>query len=265
MEKKLPEITLDATVFYVDVAFAELREKGVPQNLIRFFDMLDMGSHYMLHYDRDRKNIVTSFSSSAHSLKLKIPQMVDLDPVGVGMKYGLPLSRLPPKDMLLKCPQELLAKRLQNELPIIKLVNENYHIIVNTMELRAVGNIRKVIKLERKKMTPDGLKYLYYYHTGTKKVVDIPDTITELPKQIVQLAIPNEAWLDPVATAKRYSTDPMLLLDVYHFQFHLEARAFPLSQTELPKIIERNLAQGNQLKENRMEHRITKKKLRPGL
>ena len=55
--RKLPEIEIEGTVFIIDVAFAELREKANTENFISFNDLDAVGEKYVFRFDPENKNI----------------------------------------------------------------------------------------------------------------------------------------------------------------------------------------------------------------
>lgn len=240
--RQLPEEKLGDTTFIIDVTYSELREKQNPLNIISYRDMEYKGDHYLLHYDRKRKTISDLLSRQQDIVLIKLRQMVDIDPIGIGEKYGIPLSELPKKDSELQCNQKLLEQRLLGFLPKIKVAEEQYFIDLRLLELRSVDCHFKSVKLEDLYLSGDGEKYFGFYDLAKKRFVDIDEDITAYPKDVVMAVLPHELWLDPVASGRRHLNDPLGYLKRFPIISNQEARLFPLSESPLAKVIDKNIA-----------------------
>jgi hypothetical protein len=86
-ERKLPIYTIAGTEFIVDVEKEELRQADQPGNKISFDEMDYRTSHYYFHYDADLKNLPVSLSATYEVIQ--VPNMTELDPLGMAQKYGM--------------------------------------------------------------------------------------------------------------------------------------------------------------------------------
>lgn len=92
MSRKLPEFTIGGTVFTVDARIYEFREKEEPWNKISMDDFLEDAPTNIL-FDKQAKKIYEGRASGverpAHVEMIKIPPIVELDPVGLARHYNL--------------------------------------------------------------------------------------------------------------------------------------------------------------------------------
>ena len=92
MSRKLPEFTIGGTVFTVDARIYEFREKEEPWNKIPMDDFLEDAPTNIL-FDTQAKKIYEGSTSvnvrPAHVEMIKIPPLVELDPVGLARHYNL--------------------------------------------------------------------------------------------------------------------------------------------------------------------------------
>jgi hypothetical protein len=92
MSRKLPEFTIGGTVFTVDARIYEFREREAPWNRISMDDFLEDAPTHIL-FDKQAKKIYEGRASGAerpaHVEMIKIPPIVELDPVGLARHYNL--------------------------------------------------------------------------------------------------------------------------------------------------------------------------------
>ena len=85
----------------------------------------------------------------------------------------------------------------------------------------------------------------------------IDPKLTEFPQGVIQIKLPNEIGLDPVATARKYGMNERELLRRYPIQKELKAEVIPLSETGIPRLIRQNKEQLQR------EHEENMRKARP--
>jgi len=254
MQRQLPEIEIEGTTFLIDVALAELREKDNPYSCISFYSMDNAGDHYTFEYDTLRKAIVAPFDMALPTdkiIRVELPMMVALDPAGMALKYGIDKAQLPDHDSEFKCDESIVKKRLSGILPTVNICDEPYIVDLRLGELRKVKDPNSSIVLDKLEMSANGEKYLCFYDTINKEVVQIPDTVTEMPKHVVMVHIPNEIYLDAVAVARQFGEEDTALINRYPLQAHMSAAAYPLSVSGVPKRIEENLKKQKQQLQSR--------------
>lgn len=100
MNRHLHTVDIEGTVFYVDALREELWQKDDPSNRISFNAFHETSDGYTLLYDRERKNAAEK--DDALPLKdpryqqITLPGLMELDPEGISLKYGIPLEVLSP-------------------------------------------------------------------------------------------------------------------------------------------------------------------------
>jgi hypothetical protein len=167
--------------------------------------------------------------------------MTDLDLEGMAAKYGLPPELVMGKsDFEIVVDQQALDRRLNGALPQIDLAGEMFTVDLRPKELRNSKYFFPVISLKSFELTNDGRHYEAYYHPIMKQVVELDPKLLEFPESVIKLKIPNELGLDPVATARAYGMDERELLRRHPMQNDLKAEVIPLSETNIPALIQRN-------------------------
>jgi len=235
MKKQLPVFTIEGTDFLVDVDAQELRQMNQPDNIISFTrDMTDMGTYYLLNYDRLQKNYPHEKAPKYDMAEIEIPCLAKLDPERMAEKFGYSVAELYGKvDFDLFHNPEAVAERRAGKLPNFWINGNEFEVDVNKHELRPRDGLTAPIPLRLFNFADDGRKYNEYYHLTERRLVNLDLSITALPENIVQIRIPNVLHLDPVGVADRYGIDAHFILRRYPIQKELKAELIPLEQTPL--------------------------------
>jgi hypothetical protein len=256
-------ITIEGTIFEVDIETQRLVEQANPANAISFIDqMTDHGTHYSMYYDLARKNEYDTSMGSYESEDwngIKIPKLIDLDPQGMADRYGYTVEHLKGKtDFEVIVNQEDLSLRHQGVLPLIEICEDQLFIIeLKKQQLRHLENDRITLSLKQFDLSGDGLKYIGFYNPEKREMVDIDPRLTEFPDNVVKIILPSEIGLDPVATAQMYGINERDLLRRYPMQKEMKAEVIPLSETNIPAMIQRNREQ------LQLEHQENAKRAKP--
>lgn len=100
MERQLPIAEIAGTDFYVDVLRDELRQADNAQNRISFNELSESKEGYSFNYDIRTKNVPGEDSDmeneSGSLVKVILPALMELDPVGIAEKYSIPIEALSP-------------------------------------------------------------------------------------------------------------------------------------------------------------------------
>lgn len=101
MERSLPLVEIVGTEFYVDVLSEELRGKLDPKNRISFNVFSTDEKGYSFLYDTEKK-CAASKEEDIEALGTRyrwvtLPALMELDPQGIALKYGIPLEFLNPQ------------------------------------------------------------------------------------------------------------------------------------------------------------------------
>ena len=253
MKRELPTHLIEGTAFIVDVSSEVLTQEDDASNKLFFHDLKDMGTHYSFRYDRLGKNMPNTFISEGKDIvEVSIPQMVALDPVGMAKKYGRSIEETEGKrDLDFMINRVDLETRLRGALPIIEITGHDFVVDVRLGEIRpwiypdgpVISGIP--IRLNAMDVSDDGEKLFFLFDSQTKEQIFFDPDATALPENAKVIEIPNEVHLDPIATARLYDLEDTSLLREYPLQMRMKAREIPLSETGLPRIIEKNRAKAN--------------------
>lgn len=139
--------------------------------------------------------------------------------------------------------KQALDQRLVGRLPIIEIVGHPFFVDVRLGELRPKDNF-----LSPGLDLGDGGYYDYqqdrhffYYDIAKMTEADINAELTKLPKGVVQIAVPGELTLDPVAVARREGLAPDYYLKDYPLLMFQTAEVIPLEKTYLAELVKKNL------------------------
>jgi len=92
MSRKLPEFTIGGTVFTVDARIYEFREKEAPWNKISMDDFWEEAPTNIL-FDKQAKKIyeggVSTANRPSHVEMIRVPPIVELDPIGLARHYDM--------------------------------------------------------------------------------------------------------------------------------------------------------------------------------
>lgn len=130
MERELPTYHIQGTDFLVDVDKFELREKYDVHNIIPFALMKDSEAGYELGYCRQSKNIDYEWLINLVEPNTFIPQLKDLDPLGMSIRYNLPLEEIKKmSDFQIMVDQDAFRQRVnENKLPTLDIQGNKFYV-----------------------------------------------------------------------------------------------------------------------------------------
>lgn len=217
--------------FRFDLEKEALVELGNVDNLILFSEMQDRRTHYELLYSPESRCIPCQMEPVENSLLIKIPQMVDLSRNGMEQKYGkLPSNIVGSFDLQYQAPDfALLMSRLDGTLPRLVIDGKVFDVDLDSMKLigkhadnsNAIDLLRckRYLSDERRFLPQDSGNVVIRHLAGNNTPIIDPkftclydlDTgqilgtsgLSNLPKNMVELQIPNEHELDPLYLSRR--------------------------------------------------------------
>jgi hypothetical protein len=137
----------------------------------------------------------------------------------------------------------LKEDRLTGKLPDIDVDGTAFTIDWRLKELRESKNPSNNIRFKDMDLTKDGKGYVCFYdiikHTIEHPLADI----TELPKNLKVLEIPNGSKLDPIAVAIETGRNINDFLAENPIERSLSACLHPLSYSNLPELVRKNSTQ----------------------
>lgn len=254
-----PIFRFEGLSFLVDIDKQVLRQTNDSSHEISFItQMVDRGDHYLIAFDLNQKKVAEDIFAHDQIEPIVVPPMIALDPEGMSEKYGVPIDQLAGKtDFEVIVDQDALARRDQGVLPTIDIAGEQFTIDLRLRELRHTEFFFPVLSLKSFDLTDDGWHYVAFYEPIMKQVVNIDPKLTEFPNGVIQIRLPNEIGLDPVGTATKYGMNTRELLRRHPIQKGLKAEVIPLSETNIPAMIQRNR------EALRQEHRENALRMKP--
>ncbi len=101
MERQLPLVDIAGDAFFVDVLHEELRQKDNRRNRISFNVFYQDKNGYTFLYDRETKNAPENIDKITEGNSryqwITLPALMELDLVGIALKYDIPLEVLCPE------------------------------------------------------------------------------------------------------------------------------------------------------------------------
>jgi hypothetical protein len=239
-QPEFPTIQLMDTIYEVDIHKDCLVEKGFKEDTIPFKLFEYKGTYYEL----DRQDAPDHMNWTYAGDTIVIPQKVELDPVGMALKYNVSLDEISMKsDYDLIVDQQMYNDRVNNDMmPVIDIAGQKFRIDLRFEKLKSTTDPSIKIELNNTLDCHGDLHYGFYFHRGTKQAVKIDHTITSLPPRVVWVEIPWDDKLDPVAVARREDLDIKNYLVTHPFEKELKAKVVPLSETGLAELVKRNKA-----------------------
>ncbi len=260
MKRDLPVYKIEGTDFIVDVANLQLKEKANPENVIRVFDMRDVGDGYVFDYSPKEKNMPVLFRDDMDITTVKIPELVQLDPVGMTEKYGYSDHDIQGKtDFEIMVDQQALGRRLMGQLPTIEIAGHTFFVDIRMDMLRPKDDFLS-----------NGIVFSHidYYYNDAKKAYLIPynpkthefqevdyEKITSIPKDLIVISFPHEGELDPIGFNKKGGWDETYGLKATNIKPHFEANLVDWKETGIEATIQENIKKHQQSKQPDESHK----------
>ena len=196
---------LDGVPFIVDIDKRELREKENQMNVISFNRMAYKGSHYQLLYDRKQRGTTTARTAVSDMMRIDVPQLIELDAVGMALKYRQPLNRIQLlSDYKVIVDQKILQQRDGGQLPEIEIVHKPFLVDLSDTRLFPRDNPRaRGIQLDELVFSPDRQNYraVYDVRNQSNDFLRVSDLLS-IPKGLMLVEFPTESYLDPIGILK---------------------------------------------------------------
>ena len=243
-ERKLPTYTIAGTEFIVDVQQELLLQADIPYNTIHFHEMDYRTSHYYFHYDTSLKNLSKS-AGGAYEI-VRLPNMTELDPLGMAQKYGMEPSQITGKtDVEVVNDPEQIKMRESGRQPVIEIAGHPFFVDIHWGLLRPKDDFSTLgIPLNDldSYLSDYGKSYQIPYDPKTHTFKE-PDysTLTSIPKDLIVVEFPSQQILDPIGYARKYELDKNAVLRKSPLQMQMKARTVPWEETSIRQVIASNL------------------------
>lgn len=245
MERELPTILIEGTEFIIDVNRLEFREKADERNILSLHLMKDIEGGYQFSYGLQSKNTPNIWTDEK-SVTVTIPELVELDPIGMSIKYNVPLEQLRGKtDFEVMVDQDAYDRRMKkDELPTIDIAGEIFHVVLDKdklipkadpfahgIDIPSFGNPDHVLG-----------DYTFAYDPIKREIVELDYLkILEIPKDLIAINLPYAFRLDPIGWNINLNRDPKWALKTIDFKMEHQSPKIPWEKTDLPEIVKENL------------------------
>ncbi len=238
------EITLEDTVFIVDIDKLELRQKDNPANLRSYLEMSRRKDDFLMEMNVVTKSISreNAFIEDDQDIKgICVPQMKDIDPEGVARKYNKTIDQVKAStDFELWLEANAVSERLNvGRLPMMEIKGDLYYVDMRMGIIRPRNNfISYGIPIEFD--YPDRRSVSFYLNTKTQEQ-HIPDySATVFPKNVIQVSVPGAKYLDPVGYARELGMDANAFLNQVPLVMYHRPKITPIQRTEYGQKIRKN-------------------------
>ncbi|WP_426477484.1 hypothetical protein ACP3T3_20020 [Chryseobacterium sp. CBSDS_008] len=238
METNLPVFKLENFEFIIDVQNNNVWEKSDPTNTYLLWQMSDLGKegYAFEHYDK----------SSGRIVMVDLPPLVVLDPVGMANKFNKPLQEIKTSsDFEVMVDQNLLTKRISSgQLPTITIAGHIFYADARIDLLRPKDDFSTMgIRFDDLDdyYVVETNSYAFPYNPKTHEIGKLDyDNITEYPKDLLFVEIPDVKVLDPVGWNRRHGWPETDDLKWVGLKLEFEAKVIPWKATGIDELIAEN-------------------------
>lgn len=263
MERELPEINIEGTQYQFDINQMALLEKERPEWKLLLEDMKDCGTHYEFVYDKNSKRLDQSKTADGINTSdiakqifttIKIPQISEIDPLGMCKKYNCSLDYIQNKtDFEIIVDQQAYSCRVNKGLlPIIEISGHTFYVDLQMDKLRPKDDfLSQGIVFSDIECYYDGDKRLYTipYNPKTHEFQEADyRLITEFPKDLIAVEFPSERLLDRIGWNRKYGFDIKHGLVKQGLKLQFTANNVHWEKTFLVDLIKSNLKAEKMLK-----------------
>ncbi|MBN9284121.1 MULTISPECIES: hypothetical protein [unclassified Flavobacterium] len=266
MKRELPIFNINGTEFIVDVENLQLREKNNDNNVISFLAMNEMNRGYQFIYNTIGNNMSIFAGTDQYNVIVNVPELVDLDPVGMAQKYGCKLEEVKSKtDFDLMVDQKALNRRMSGILPTINIEGDLFYVDVAKDCLRPaddfISNGISFTEIEER-FDEERNAYVIPYDKQKKEYQKLDyENITAIPKDLVVVAFPAEYDLDPIGFNRKYRQREFQTLKEVNVRSHFKADVVSWEEFGMVRLIEENLKKQKPVNE-KMDDKADKKQRR---
>ncbi|KEQ30190.1 hypothetical protein N180_06580 [Pedobacter antarcticus 4BY] len=262
MKRELPIINIHGTDFFIDVESLSLKERANENNFIPFGYMADVPGGYEFEYGLDSRNIHTIWTDE-ESVRIKIPELVELDPFGMSQRYQVSMEQLKGKtDFEIMVDQQAFDLRVnKGVLPTIDIAGDLFYVVLDKDRLIPKDDPQSVgIPM------PSFIQYdqvlgenVFAYDPKKREIKELDYLkITEIPKNLIAVRLPYSFSLDPVGWNWQNNRDAKTALKTSNLSMHFSSPKIPWEKTDLPDIIKENLEELRQKKVEKIKSGLTK-------
>lgn len=262
MKRELPVINIQGTDFSVDIEKLHLREKSNENNFIPLGYMAEVLGGYEFEYGLESRNIRNIWTDE-ESVNIKIPELVELDPLGLSIRYNIPLEQLKGKsDFEILVDQKAFDLRVnKGMLPTIDIEGDIFYVVLDKGRLIAKDDpMSKGIPIPTFEQYDQILgENVFAYNPKNREIKEIDYLkITEIPKDLIAIRLPFSFSLDPIGWNLMNNRDARFGLKTSNFKMHFSSPKIPWEKTDLPDIVRENLEELRQKQTERMKQPSTK-------
>lgn len=256
-ERQLPTVEIEGTTFFVDVQSHALRLRDAPDSGIYLAYTEPSAQGYNFWYDKKTATLASANPRSPNTVWVEIKPLIELDPIGVSRKTGIPVDQLKGKtDFEVMVDQDVLQCRHNGVLPLINIAGNIFQVDYKEGVLRDLASDNpKDIDFTDLDIgyTNNENEIVFPYDPERKEIseLDLTNT-TRFPDHLICVAIPRLSTLDPVGFSRLHRVNETAQLLETGIRLSFVARNVPWSETSF----------GNAIKDNRTRERFLNKSRR---
>lgn len=244
----------------MDIEKLHPREKSNENNFIPLGYMTEVSGGYEFEYGLKSRNIRNIWTDE-ESVRVKIPELVELDPLGLSIRYNIPLEQLKGKsDFEILVDQKAFDLRVhKGMLPTIDIAGDIFYVVLDKEKLIAKDDpMSKGIPIPNFEQYDQVLgENVFAYDPKKREIKEIDYLkITEIPKDLIAIRLPFSFSLDPIGWNLMNNRDAKFGLKTSNFKMHFSSPKIPWEKTDLPDIINENLA-------NKKRKHLEQKQVKP--
>ena len=257
MKRALPIINIQGTDFKIDIDKLQFTEIANENNFIPLGYMSEVpGGGYEFDYGLKSRNIRNIWIDEK-SVRVKIPELVELDPLGMSERYNIPLQELKGKtDFEIMVNQKVFDQRVnQGILPTIDIAGDLFYVVIDKGRL-----------IPKNDPTSEGIPLPFFsqydqvlgdnvfaYDPKSREIKEIDYfKITEIPKDLIAIQLPYSFSMDPIGWNLIVNKNAKFGLKTSNFKMHFNSPKIPWEKTDLLDIINENI---EEKKKRQIEHK----------
>ncbi|SIT15738.1 hypothetical protein [Chryseobacterium gambrini] len=238
METNLPVFKWENFEFIIDVQNNNVWEKSDPKNIYLLWQMDDLGKdgYTFEHYEE----------STGRCVKVNLPPLMTLDPSGMALKYNKSLEEIKgASDFEVMVDQGLLKNRISSgQLPTITIGDSIFYADARIDLLRPKDDFSTMgIRFDDLDdyYVVETNTYAFPYNPRTHEIAKLDyENITEYPKDLLFVEIPDVKVLDPVGWNRRNGWPETDDLKWVGLTLEFDAKIIPWKQTGIDDLITEN-------------------------
>lgn len=253
-----PKIVIDGAVFAIDSNANSLIDQSNHANIINLNNN-QIFQQYRIVYDKEHRNLAKGNYSMPEDYyrltEVRLPvKITTLNSIPVDEDIKMINQEAHTNGWNFALVDRALNERLAGRLPKLDISGDLFTVQWEHKKLNSDTTF-KPLNFDDFDMSPDGTKYLFFYHKPSQTIFYPESDISEFPKDTYLVEIDNEITLDPVAAARHFGLEEAAFYPEHPVILNHVAKIIPFEETRLAELVEQNRTQhGSETRDRRKRY-----------